>query len=113
MLGGVLKEVQIDESFWTRRQYGLGILGETVWIWAPLRKKTGYCYLQHVKNRDVHTLLSLIHQNIKPRSCVVSDKWSAYNKIIKYFQDSVCHKYNFIEPETKENTQCIENLWLI
>ncbi|KAG0439005.1 hypothetical protein DMUE_2733 [Dictyocoela muelleri] len=111
MLSGVLKEVQIDESFWTRRKNGVGRLGEAVWIWGAVEKKMVYCFLQHVKNRNVDTLLPLIHQNIKPRSYVVSDKWPAYKNIGKYLQDSVCHKYNFIDPETKANTQCIENLW--
>ncbi|KAG0439438.1 hypothetical protein DMUE_2426 [Dictyocoela muelleri] len=110
-MGGVLKEVQIDESFWTRRKYGVGRLVEAVWIWGAVKKKTGYCFLKQVKTRDVQTLLHLIKNNIKSKSYVVSDKWADYREICEYFRDSVCHKYNFIDPETKSNTQCIENLW--
>ncbi|KAG0441676.1 hypothetical protein DMUE_0868 [Dictyocoela muelleri] len=111
MLGGVLKEVQIDETFWSRRKYGVGRLGKAVWIWGAVEKKTGYCYLQKVDNRSCETLIPIIQKNIKSRSYVVSDKWSAYKSIGKYFRDSVCHKYNFVDPETKANTQTIENIW--
>ncbi|KAG0422558.1 hypothetical protein DMUE_6202 [Dictyocoela muelleri] len=111
MMGGVLKEVQIDESFGTRRKYGVGRLGEAVWIWGAVEKKTGYYFLQQVKTRNVQTLLPLIQYNIKSKSYVVSDKWAAYREIGVYFRDSVCHNYNFIDPETKANTQYIVNLW--
>lgn len=37
--GIVLKEVQIDESLWTRIKYGVGKLGEAVWIWGSVEKK--------------------------------------------------------------------------
>ncbi|KAG0438534.1 hypothetical protein DMUE_3027 [Dictyocoela muelleri] len=110
MLGGVLKEVQIDESFWTRRKYGVGRLGEAVWIWDAVEKKNGILFFTTWQNRNVDTLLPLIHQNIKQRSYFVSDKWPAYKNIGKNLQDSVGYKYNFIDPETKANTQCIENL---
>ncbi|KAG0440489.1 hypothetical protein DMUE_1708 [Dictyocoela muelleri] len=109
-LGGVLKQVQIDESFWTRRKYGVGRLGEPGWIWGSVEVKTGYSYLEYVKKRDAETLISIIKDNIEDKSYVVSDQWSTYKKITGYFKDLVCHKYNFVDPNTKANTQCIENL---
>ncbi|KAG0422584.1 hypothetical protein DMUE_6198, partial [Dictyocoela muelleri] len=32
MMGGAFKEIKIDESHWAKRKYGLGKLGEAVWI---------------------------------------------------------------------------------
>ncbi|KAG0420983.1 hypothetical protein DMUE_6320, partial [Dictyocoela muelleri] len=31
-LGGVLKEIQIDETFWAKRKYRVGNIGKPVWI---------------------------------------------------------------------------------
>ncbi|KAG0441796.1 hypothetical protein DMUE_0784 [Dictyocoela muelleri] len=111
-LGNVLKEVQIDETYWAKRKYGVGDIGKPVWVWGAVEYKTGYCYCQVVENRDAKNLLPLIDKYIKKKSYIVSDKWSVYKKIQDKYTDSVNHKHFFVDPVTKANTQMIENLWL-
>ncbi|KAG0424073.1 hypothetical protein DMUE_6111 [Dictyocoela muelleri] len=38
-LGGILKEVQIDETYWAKRKYGIGDIVKPIWIWGPLSIK--------------------------------------------------------------------------
>ncbi|KAG0439433.1 hypothetical protein DMUE_2430 [Dictyocoela muelleri] len=111
-LGGHLEEVQIDETFWSKRKYNVGELSPAIWIWGAVEFDTGYCYCEIVEKRDVNTLHPIIKRVIKPKSYVVSDKWSAYNNIENVYQGRVCHKHFFVDPETKANTQMIENLWM-
>ncbi|KAG0434940.1 hypothetical protein DMUE_4965 [Dictyocoela muelleri] len=111
-MGGISKEVQIDETFWARRKYGVGDIGKAVWIFGGVEFKTGYCYCEVVEKRDISTLHPIIKSQIKPKSYVVSDKWRAYNDLENMLQDSVSHKHYFVDPESKANTQSIENLWL-
>ncbi|KAG0433928.1 hypothetical protein DMUE_5364 [Dictyocoela muelleri] len=111
-LGGVLKEVQIDETFWAKRKYGVGDVGKSFWVFGAIEFKTGYCYIQKVENRKSTTLLPIINNEIKKKSYVVSDKWAVYKRITDRFTDSVCHKHYFVDPETRANTQKIENLWM-
>ncbi|KAG0441477.1 hypothetical protein DMUE_1030 [Dictyocoela muelleri] len=107
---GILKEVKIDKTYCARRKYNVGYIGTPVWVWGAVEYKTGYCYLQVVENRQVKTLIPIINREIK--KIVVFDKWAAYNSIQGCFHDTVTHKYNFVDPLTKANTQLIENLWL-
>ncbi|KAG0439780.1 hypothetical protein DMUE_2193 [Dictyocoela muelleri] len=84
-----------------------GLVGNTVWqYWVnqcgfgeQLRLKqdivTSIC-----QKRDAETLIPIIKDNIEDKSYVVSEKWAAYKKA-GYFKDSVCHKYNFVDPNTK------------
>ncbi|KAG0438935.1 hypothetical protein DMUE_2783 [Dictyocoela muelleri] len=111
-LGNNLKKLQIDKTFWAKRRYGVNDIGKPVWIWGAVEHKSGYCYVQVVKDRSAETLLPLINTHIKKKSYVISDKWPVYNMIKNKFTDKVNHKYYFVDPETKANTQKIENLWL-
>ncbi|KAG0435074.1 hypothetical protein DMUE_4901 [Dictyocoela muelleri] len=111
-LGGTLNEVQIDETFWARQKYGYGDPGIATWIFGAIEYETGYCYVEQVKDRKKSTLLPIISREISDKSYVISDRWPAYNAIPNKFRDSVCHKYNFVDPETRADKQKIENLWM-
>ncbi|KAG0425752.1 hypothetical protein DMUE_6012 [Dictyocoela muelleri] len=111
-LGGILKEVQIDETYWAKRKYNVGDLGKPVWVWGAIEFKSGYCYCQVVEDRKATTLLPIINSEIKDKSYVVSDKWASYNNIQNKYRDTVNHTYNFVDPISKANTQKIENMWL-
>ncbi|KAG0436368.1 hypothetical protein DMUE_4260 [Dictyocoela muelleri] len=58
------------------------------------------------------TLLPIISREICDKSYVISDRWPPYDAIPNKFRDSVCHKYNFVNPETRADTQMIENFWV-
>ncbi|KAG0425434.1 hypothetical protein DMUE_6033 [Dictyocoela muelleri] len=111
-LGGFLKEVQIDETFWAKRKYGVGNIGKQVWIFGAVEYKSGRCYCEVVDNRQASTLLPIIEREILKKTYIVSDKWSVYQKIQDRYTDSVNHKHFFVDPITKANTQKIENLWM-
>ncbi|KAG0428919.1 hypothetical protein DMUE_5783, partial [Dictyocoela muelleri] len=111
-LGGILKEIQIDETYWAKRKYNVGDLGKQIWIWGAIEFKSGYCYCEVVENRKNITLMPIIQKQIKNKSYIVSDKWAGYNQIQNNYRDAVNHTYNFVDPVTKANTQKIENLWL-
>ncbi|KAG0441606.1 hypothetical protein DMUE_0922 [Dictyocoela muelleri] len=67
-IGGNLKEVQIDETFYARRKYNVGDIGTAVWIFGAIEFNTGYCYCQIVENMDVRTLHPIIWEQIKAKS---------------------------------------------
>ncbi|KII74161.1 hypothetical protein RF11_01815 [Thelohanellus kitauei] len=54
-------------------------------------------------DRKRDTLLPIIHNNIEPRSIIVSDEWASYNGLedAGYTHLTACHRRNFT----------IENLW--
>ncbi|KAG0437396.1 hypothetical protein DMUE_3714 [Dictyocoela muelleri] len=64
-LGGLVKEVQIDESYWTKAKYGYGRWGKGVCICGAVRSKTDNCHLELIYNRDKKTLIPLINKYIK------------------------------------------------
>ncbi|KAG0439968.1 hypothetical protein DMUE_2083 [Dictyocoela muelleri] len=41
-LRGILKEVQIDETFWVKRKYGIEDIGKPICICEAVEYKTGY-----------------------------------------------------------------------
>ncbi|KAG0431175.1 hypothetical protein DMUE_5589 [Dictyocoela muelleri] len=38
-LGEILMEIQIEETFWAKRKYGIGNIGKPVWIFGEWKKK--------------------------------------------------------------------------
>ncbi|KAG0436999.1 hypothetical protein DMUE_3930 [Dictyocoela muelleri] len=76
--------------------------------------KNNKCYLKKVEYRNAETLIPIIESKVPKNAYIISDSWSAYNSLneIGYFHQTVCHKRNFVDPETKVNTQKIENLWM-
>jgi hypothetical protein len=66
-----------------------------------------------VQKRNALTLISLIKQNIKAGSEIVSDEWKAYHNLNAHgFQHfTVNHSESYVDPETKKHTQLMECLW--
>ena len=64
-------------------------------------------------DRKATTLLPIILEQVKQGSVIVSDEWSAYRRIseLGYTHYTVCHKRNYVEPETGFHTQAIERAW--
>jgi hypothetical protein len=60
-INGISKVVEIDESFFFRRKYIRGRLGEGQWVFGGIERGTSNCFLVPVVNRRAETLLSIIN----------------------------------------------------
>ena len=70
--------------------------------------------LKLVRNRRGTTLLRQIRRHVRRNANIVSDEWRAYKDRLAqygYKQFSVCHKQNFVNPQTGAHTQHIERAW--
>ncbi|KAG0439372.1 hypothetical protein DMUE_2473 [Dictyocoela muelleri] len=101
------KEIQIDESHWAKRKYGIGRSSEAICIFVMIEVKANIVYLEKDKSRDAKTLLPIIKSKIERESYIISDQWCAYNSLEQfgYFRNTVCQKKNFVDPICKANTQ--------
>lgn len=76
------------------------------------------CVFKVVGNREANTLLPIIQNHVKPGTIIMSDCWSAYNKIssLGYEHHTVNHTYHFVDPSSidkqfKIHTNGIESIW--
>ena len=71
----------------------------------------GQGYASIITKRDAATLMSHITKILKPGSIITTDEWTAYNALAEYayIHRTVCHKYHFVDPVTKEHTQNVES----
>ena len=70
--------------------------------------------LRLVRDRSRQTLTGHIRRHIRPRTPILTDEWRAYKGQLSqygYSQYSVCHKRNFVDPDTGAHTQHIERAW--
>ncbi|KAG0440367.1 hypothetical protein DMUE_1799 [Dictyocoela muelleri] len=93
-MGGPFKEIQIDESHWAKRKYGIGRYSEPIWIFGMIEVKSNIVYLETVKSREAKTLIPIIKSKIEKGSYIISDQMSGYNSLEQcgYFRNTVCHK---------------------
>ncbi|KAG0426564.1 hypothetical protein DMUE_5961 [Dictyocoela muelleri] len=69
-------------------------------------------YADIVKRRDDESLIPIISSVVRPVSIITTDEWRAYNNFMNindYYHRRVCHKYNFVDPETGNHTQHVES----
>jgi transposase-like protein len=62
---------------------------------------------------DANNLLRIINKHVEKGTTIMTDCWRAYNCLTAdgFNHLTVCHKYNFINPNTLANTQKIESNW--
>lgn len=117
ILGGPNCVVQIDESkfnFNVKAHRGhaprspIWVFGIVDTSFSPARG-----YMQIVERRDKETLIGIIQAHVRPYTVVNSDEWAAYASLSNhhYVHNTVCHKYNFVNPETGTHTQHVESYW--
>ena len=114
VVGGPGKTVQIDETLMCRRKYHVGRLLKQVWIFGGIcvEDKKFFCLV--VPDRTKETLEAEIRKHVLPETRIVSDCWKAYAFLddeSDYEHQTVNHSQNFVDPETKANTQMVERLW--
>ena len=68
-----------------------------------------------VEDRSAATLLPIINNYVRQGSKIYSNEWKAYQQLtdLGFEHDTVCHKYNFIDPETGAHTQGIGSTWRV
>lgn len=111
VIGGEGLDVEIDESCFARRKYNVGRMLPTQWVFGGYCRQTKECFLIAVENRSAASLIPIINQYIRPGSTIYSDEWKAYRSIENFEHLTVCHKYNFVDPDTLAHTQGIESQW--
>ncbi|KAG0424852.1 hypothetical protein DMUE_6071 [Dictyocoela muelleri] len=112
-LGGKEVIVEADESLMASSKYGYGYFPKQVWVFGVVERGTGRCYIQVVNDRKRKTLENIISKIVEESTIIVTDQAKAYNKLsdIGFKHFTVCHKKNFVDPETGAHTQTIESLW--
>ncbi|KCZ77802.1 hypothetical protein H311_01180, partial [Anncaliia algerae PRA109] len=72
-------------------------------------------FFVEVINRNKETINNIILENIELGTTIVTDSWSGYVDLNKlgYFNLTINHSENFIDPLTGANTQSIENRWSV
>lgn len=115
MLGGQGIVVQIDETklnFNVKSHRGRG---PTTQSWALCICDTSYTpargFVVPVNNRSTNTILPIIRSKVRPGSIIVTDEWRSYNRLSLqgYMHQTVCHRYNFVDPESGVHTQHVES----
>ncbi|KAF7684985.1 hypothetical protein CDIK_4266 [Cucumispora dikerogammari] len=114
ILGGPGRVVQIDETQMTRRKNNVGRVQTPIWVFGGIDCTTKKSFLFEVEDRSAASLMPLILQYIRPGTTIVSDCWAAYNKIGQhdYSHLTVNHSLYFVDPETRANTNRVENMWM-
>lgn len=112
-MGGVDKEVEIDESMFSRRKYHRGKILQETWVFGLYDRTTKKVLVCPVEDRTAETLLAVIKGWILPGTTIISDKWRAYSCLEKegYKLLQVNHKYYFKDPESGACTNSIEGTW--
>ena len=73
--------MEIDETCFTHRKYQIGRIVTNLWVFGGVCRETGDVFILPVPNRKATTLLPLIEKHIAPGSKIMSDCFSAYDKI--------------------------------
>lgn len=115
MIGGEGKEVQIDESAFTKRKYNRGQIYPTQWVFGGIDSSNNDCFMEMVSDRSKNTLVEVIRRRIRPGTTIISDCWASYEglEIYGYTHKTVNHSRNFVDPVSLVHTQKIESLWFI
>jgi transposase-like protein len=106
--------VEIDESQFGKRKYNRGHVTRTDWVFGICDQAPGgRVYMVCVAQRNTAILMPIIQKYVDRDATVYSGEWAAYNTLNQqgYFHLTVCHKRNFVNPETLADTQRIESLW--
>ena len=114
VVGGQGKTVQIDETLMCRRKYNVGRMMKQVWIFGGICVEDRRFFCLVVPDRTRETLEAEIRKHVLPETRIVSDCWKAYTFLddeSDYEHQTVNHSHNFVDPETKANTQMFERLW--
>ncbi|KAG0426477.1 hypothetical protein DMUE_5965 [Dictyocoela muelleri] len=112
-MGGIGKIVEVDESLIASSKYGKGRFPEQTWVFGIVERETGKCFIKVIEDRKRATLEKIITSIVRESTIICTDQAKMYNSLneIGYIHFNVCHKTNFVDPDTGAHTQTIESLW--
>lgn len=116
VLGGPNIDVELDETFMTRKHAGRGrqVRRNKKWVFCMIERGSGYCHCEIVPRRDTATLLPIILRHIAPGARILSDEWRVYRilgRFAIYRHKIVNHGVSFVDPtDATVHTQGVENL---
>ena len=118
-IGGVGKQVEIDETFFCKRKHNVGRGLSKIWVFGGIERNSDRFFLvplvdEH-EGRSAAVLVPLIKKFILPGTTVISDCWRSYSKLCDegFEHWTVNHSVNFVDPSNPEiHTQHVERLWL-
>ncbi len=114
-VGGSGSVVEVDEMKFGKRKYNVGRVIEGSWIVGIIDHDTNDLRIEICPNnvRDENNLLRIINKHVEKGTTIMTDCWKSYNGLTSdgFNHLTVCHKYNYIDPNTYANTQKIESNW--
>lgn len=112
-IGGVGREIEIDESKFGKRKYHRGKRVDGVWVFGGIERASKKCFFEIVEDRSAATLVPIIKRYVKPGSIILSDCWKAYSSLKEegYTHLTVNHSLTFKNKETGACTNLIESTW--
>lgn len=113
VIGGVGKEVEIDESKFGKRKFHRGRRVDGVWVFGGIERGSKKCFMEIVTDRSAATLIPIIKKYIKPGTLILSDCWKAYSSLQSegYLHLTVNHSIEFKNKDTGACTNLIESTW--
>ena len=113
VIGGPGTTVEVDESLFSRRKNHQGRVLPQKCVFGRICRETRESFMYAVPDRSARTLLPIIQASIAPGTTIMSDMWAAYGGIaaMGFAHLQVNHTYHFVDPNTGEHTQNVENSW--
>lgn len=106
--------VEIDESCFRTVIKTPGKPAADKWVFGIYERERKLIYMELVKNRTADILLPIIQKVCEMGTTVISDQWSAYQKLTElgFPHYTVDHSRFFVNPTSREiHTQNIEISW--
>ncbi len=114
-IGGQGSVVEVDEMKFGKRKFNVGRIVEGSWLVGMIDHDSNELRVEICPNniRDANNLLKIINDHVEKGTTIMTDCWRGYSGLTAdgFHHLTVCHKYNFIDPETYANTQKIESSW--
>jgi hypothetical protein len=116
LIGGQNMNVQIDETYISKRKYNTGRLCCSYWVVGGVCEENNEIFLTFTKKRTKTRLQQIINCNVSAGTHIKTDSWPAYNFLDqppypqKYTHSKVNHKIQFVANDGT-HTQNIERLW--
>ncbi|KAG0426336.1 hypothetical protein DMUE_5976 [Dictyocoela muelleri] len=112
-IGGIGKIIEVNKSLIASAKYRKERFHKQTWIFGIVERDTGKCFIKVVDYRKKETLELIILKIVKPSTIFSTDRAKTYASPdeIGFIHFDVCHKTNFVNPDTDCHTQTIESLW--
>ncbi|KAG0439999.1 hypothetical protein DMUE_2059 [Dictyocoela muelleri] len=115
-LGGIGSVVQVDETmlnYKCKSHRGRSPSNRTdALVIVEVRGRVTRVYAKVIPNKSASTILPIIAEQVCSGSEIHTDEHKSYGKLTErgYTHKNVCHKYNFVDPNTAVNIQNVESI---